>query len=596
MKSLVVAAIAAAPAFAAAQSPTSLDPIVVTATGSEAPVSALSANLLVISRDEIERAQALDIAELLQFYAGLEIERSGGPGQLTFVRIRGGESDHTLLLIDGVRANPATGAPVLEHLSPEMIERIEIIKGPRSTLYGTDAVAGVINVITRQGANSGVDLRLRAGTHATREGAADLRYADAGKRLALNIAQAQSDGIPVCADGGVPRGFDRTSVNLSGGLTRGDTSLSIRAFDSRGNTEYVDYCGAFGNNPLDQDFKQQMLAAEVGTRLLPNWNLRATASRFEDDLQQKQSDDFIRTRRPQLEIDNRIATGAGAIGLHASAAREYADVLIFGSHIEEDRELYAVRLQYQLDLARQRLLLGIGWDDHDNFGSETTWNAEYGLDLWRDGELLAGAGSGFRAPNAFERFAGFGGNPDLQPESSRNYELGLRQRLGAYQLIDLRVFRTDTDDLIAFIDAQNQNVPSYRNEGIDLSYRLETLHWSLVLTGLLQDPVNRDTDQPLQRRARRTAGLKLLRRIGAHSIGIDVGATSGRPDTDFSSFPSTPVTVAGYALVNVNASLRLSPHWQLRGKLENVLDKDYQTAYGYRQDGAAGYVTLQFTN
>ncbi|SFF51435.1 vitamin B12 transporter [Fontimonas thermophila] len=595
MKRFALAALAAAPAFAWAQDPTPLDPIVVTATGAETRLSALSTNMLVITREDIERAQAFDIADLLQFYAGLEIERSGGPGQLAFVRIRGGETDHTLILIDGVRANPATGAPALERLSPAMIERIEIIKGPRSTLYGSDAVAGVINIVTRQGTSSSADLRLRAGTHATREGVADLRYADTDKRFALGIGQIRSDGIPVCSDGGMPRGFDRTSVNFNGSLTRGETLFSLRAYDNRGNTEYVDFCGPFGNNPLDQDFKQQMLAVELDTHPLPSWRLRTTISRLKDDLQQNQSDDYIRTMRPQIELDNQIELPAGTLGLRASAAEEDASVLIFGTPIEENRELYALRLQYQLALTRQRLLLAAAWDDHDNFGSKTTWTAEYGLDLWRGGELLAAAGTGFRAPNVFERFTGFGGNPDLKPESSRNVELGLRQRLGAYQLVDVRLFRTDTDDLIAFIGGQNRNVPSYRNEGVDLSYRLELEPWSLTLTGLWQDPVNRDTGQALQRRARRTAGLKLARQFGAHSAGIDVGASSSRPDTDFSTFPASTVTVGGYALVGAHAKLRLSPQWQLRARLDNLLDKQYQTVYGYRQDGAAGYLMLQFT-
>jgi vitamin B12 transporter len=597
MKSLLLASALFAPvaAFAqAAATATLLDPVIVSATGSETGALQVATNVLVITREQIEAARANDLADLLRPYAGLEVERSGGPGQLSFVRIRGGEADHTLILIDGVRSNSATSAPVLEHLDPQQIERIEIIKGPRSTLYGADAVAGVINIITRKATTSGFSLSGMAGTHNSRDLAAGLDFADAGKQLSANVSRSESDGIPICAAGGPNSGYDRTSVGLNGSVRAGITTLGVRAMDTRGTTQYVDFCGAGGNNPLDQAFKQQTVAAEFGIAPAGIWSLRAVASRIEDDLQQRQSADFVNTVRPQIDVVNRLDFGADVLSLTLSAAREKTDILSYGSTIDETRDLYAVRLQNELNLDRHKLLLGVAYDDQDSFGSKITWNAEYSISLWKGGEVIAATGSGFRAPSVFER-SGFGGNPNLKAEYAKNYEAGLRQRLGSSQVLDLRAFRTDVDDLIAYIGSQNQNVSEYRNQGLDLSYRIELEHWSAILTGLIQNPEDRMTGQALTRRAKRNAGLKVLRRFDRGSLGIDVSTTSARPDTDFSTFTAVPVQVGGYGLVNLSGSLKLSREWTLRAKIDNVLDKDYQTVFGYRQDGAAVHVGLSYS-
>lgn len=595
MQRFIFAALAAVPVCALAQETTPLDPLVVTATGSEIRTSALAANVLVISREQIEAAQAGDLADLLRPYAGLEVERSGGPGQLSFLRIRGGESDHTLILVDGVRTNPATGAPVLEHIDPAQIERIEIIKGPRSTLYGADAVAGVINIITRRAARTGASFSGRTGSHDSSELTAGLRYADEGKHLGATLARSESEGIPICAEGGAPRGYNRTTVGIDGGVRRGALTLGLRALDARGSTEIVDFCGFGGNNPQDQAFQQQTVAAELGYAPEGIWSLRATASRIEDDLQQMQSDDFVRTVRPQLDVVNRLDFGAQALSLTLSAAHENADLLSFGSAITEEHQLYAVRLQHELDLDRHHLVAGVAYDDQDHFGSKTTWALDYGLGLWSGGELVASAGTGFRAPSVFER-SGLGGNPDLKPETAQNYELGLRQRLGKTQLVDLRLFHTEVEDLIAFSGLRNENVREFRNQGVDLSYRLELQNWSATLTGLIQDPADRTANRPLLRRAKRSAGLKLLRRFSQGSVGLDVVATGARPDLDFNSFPARQTEVGGYGLVNLSGSLKLSPAWTLRAKIDNLLDRDYQTVLGYRQDGAAFAITLAWSN
>ncbi|HSW13254.1 MAG TPA: TonB-dependent receptor [Solimonas sp.] len=599
MKKLVLGAALLAPFAAMADEAVRLDPVVVTATGTPVPASKTLASVIVIDREEIQQAQAGDVLELLQFYAGLDIDRAGGPGQFGQVRIRGAEADQVLLLVDGVRMTPAANGAVLQNLAPELIERIEVVKGPRSTLYGSEAQGGVIQIFTRQAEKTGFEGRVGLGTDDTRSASAALNYAAAKEHLSLNVEKTSSEGFPPCAGDVIDRGYDRTAVNLRGDAQIGQLKVGVRAYDSRGNNAYSSYCGAF-NAPVDADFVQQAIALELGLPVTASWQSTLTLSRAADKLEQNQDPGFIHSRRPQADWRNVFTLGSHTLSVGATAAREEADILFPGfppfpdTRIRDELELYSAHVQDSFDLGRHHGVFGVAHGDHDSYGSETTWNAEYGFDLFASTQLIVSAGTGFRIPNATERFAGFGGNPDLRPEESRNVELGLRQRIGKSQRIDLRAFRTDTDDQIVFSGGQNNNVSESSNQGLDLSYNWHTAVWSATVSGLLQDPVNEDTDRQLARRAKRSAAAKLQRRFGPHSLGLGVTSSSERPDTNFGTFPATPVKLPGYGLLNLYGTLGLGEGWSLESKLENVLDKEYQTAFGYNQQGAAFFVSLRY--
>lgn len=579
------------------------DPIVVTATGAASPLSEVLAPTLVIEREEIERAQAGDVAEIIRSVAGFDIERSGGPGQLTQFRVRGGETDHLLLMIDGVRVNPATGAGVFQNLSPEMIERIEIVKGPRSTLYGSDAMTGVVNIITRSG-DSGLSGRFRLGAHNTQDASARAAWAGEEGSLSLDVEQTRTDGFPAVETLALDRGYERSSVNLRGATRIRAVDVALRANHASGTNEFVDYNPATFTTdlPASQDFTQEVAALEFGVQPLQAWRSRLTLSRAYDDLESRDSTGRVQTTRPQLEWNNVVSLGdAHRISVGASYAREKAQILADYCStgvctFEERRDILSARVQGESAFGAHRVLLATAWTDHDAFGNETTWNAEYGYDLFESTRLIAAAGTGFRAPNAFERFADpfVGGNPDVKSETSRNVELGLRQQLGAHQVLDLRVFRNDTDDLIFFnpLTFTVANLRKFRNEGLDLSYRASFGAYSANLTALWQDPIDRSTDTQLVRRAESSAGLRLARTTTLTSLGLDVIASSSRPDVDFNTFAR--ITTPGFVIYNLTGGLQLSPHTRLEARWENVSDKQYQTVDGYLQERSSGYIGMRF--
>ena len=211
--------------------PTPLDTIVVTASADPQSREQTAADVLVIDREQIEAAQAVDVAQLLRRYAGLDIGRTGGPGQQTSLFIRGGNSNHTLLLVDGVVVNSgSTGAAALQHLDPDLIERIEVLKGPRSSLYGSSAIAGVVQVFTRKGPRSGVDVGARLGSHQSR----DLRahaawHGDDASRVSLAASSQRVDAFKPLADNPRERDYSQNSLSLDArrAFGNGDVVLSI---------------------------------------------------------------------------------------------------------------------------------------------------------------------------------------------------------------------------------------------------------------------------------------------------------------------------------------------------------------------------------
>lgn len=596
----LLAACAAAPVFAQTPepAPTPLEPLLVTATGHAMPARDALASVVVITRDEIERAQASDLPELLRFHAGIELGRNGGPGAITSVFVRGGESNHTLLLVDGVRVNPSSsGGAALQNIAPDMIERIEVVKGPRATLYGSDAIAAVINVITRGASAPALELRARGGSFGTRDAAAFVAGGDGTTGAALHVQQFESEGFAPLAVGGPDRGARDTTANLRANTGLGGMRLSAQGWRSAGRAEYQGFGG-----PQDQDFVNEAYALGAGLAA-GGWDLGARASLMQDEIEQNQSADFVATRRTSAALDAALAFDDGQrLSLGVERAREDVGASAFGTPIEERRDLTAAHVQYEVAAGPHALLAAVGAADHDAFGSQATWNLEYGYRVFAGTQLVAAAGTGFRAPDATDRF-GFGGNPALDPERARNYELALRQDLGARQRVELRAFLAEVEDLISVECVANcadadpfndtfsaQNVDEYRNRGLELAWRFAAAGWSVRVEALKQRPRSEARPDPCSggarvcRRADESASASLARHWDASQLGLDVLGVGDR--VDFGEAP-----LPGYALLNAGGIWQWHPHFSVGARIENLLDHAYQTALGYRQAGRSYYLT-----
>jgi vitamin B12 transporter len=596
----LLAACAATPAFAQQATPAELDPVVVTATRTETRLSETLAATTVIGRDEIERAQAVDAAELLRFVAGVESARAGGPGQLAATFIRGGNSNHTLVLLDGVRLNPTTQQAALQNLSPSMIERIEIVRGPRSTLYGSDAMGGVVQIFTRRREGTALGAEARYGSYETGEVSATGAFGGDTGGARLHVARLDSRGFSPHTDTGAERAHDNTTVDARGDWRVGDVTLGASAWNAQGRSEYLEDSDPLCfpctyDDPAALDFHNRAVAAEA--RWAPRETL-AAAVMLERTLDENAVVEGIftgsRTRNERTAA--RWQGSSTTEGSRTTLSLERGRERTVGGGVTETRDVDSAAVSEELALGAHRALLAGSLLEHDAFGTVRLWNAEYGYALPTATRLSLGAGVGFRAPNVIERyFPGFG-NPDLRPERARSYEAGVRQALGDAQ-VELRLFRTEYTDLIQFDPSTLSagNVGRARNEGLELSSR-----WplgdatTLRVGGVVQDPracdPGCDDGERLVRRARRSGTLQLATRLGGAAYALDALAVGPRADFDSGDF--SDARLPGYVLVNLAAQAELGRGWTLRARIENVLDREYQTVEGYRQAARAGAVTV----
>ena len=604
----VAAACASGPVFAQDE----LEETVITATRTPVALDAVDAPVIVITRQDIERSMASDVSELLQTHAGLEIARNGGPGQTTSLFTRGTESNHTVVLIDGVRINPGTiGGAALQNIAPESLERIEIVKGPRSSLYGTEAIGGVVQLFTRGAAKQdGVSAGATFGSLETQQvfGDAAISAGDAF-HFGVGGSYSESSGMPTFVDDNTDRGWR----NVTGRVTAeydATEALTIRArgFHASGRTEYSTQ--TFSDPPyapVSQDFENDVYSVETDYHGGNGLNIRGTVSRMRDEIDQRQANfsntpadpfDFAHTTRDNFDLQVDLPEFSGhALSLGVQRSGENVDALSFGTAIDRDTHVTQSFIQDQFTIKGVTSRLALGQVHHQTFGDETTWNAEFGVSLGGSTRVVLSGGKAFRAPDATDRF-GFGGNPDLQPEVSEQYELSVRQQLGEHHQLTLAAFDNQIDDLIAYVitdfdtfEGSNQNIDRAHIKGVELGYRFTAKGWNARAELTLQDPRDETTDERLLRRSRESLMLAVNRDIGSLDLGLDIAAYGNRKDF---GFPEN-VTLDSYALVNATVRYRVTGAFTVQARLENAFDEDYTLAEGYRTEGRAYTIGVRYS-
>jgi vitamin B12 transporter len=559
--------------------------IIVTATRTEIPLSDAIVPVTVITREDIELSLATDLADILRFQAGIDIGRNGGPGQATSVFMRGTESNHTLVLMDGVRMNPGTlGGAAVQHIAPEIIERIEIVKGARSALFGTDAIGGVINIVTRRADAAFLETAVGAGSFDSQSG-----FISAGNRgdngdFGVTLNWQDTAGFAPRTDSDIERGYDNLSANLYGAHRFGDSEISLRHWQTQGNVEYLD----FFLTPADQDFENSTTAVELDTRIGSRGTSKFIASYMQDDIVQNQSDDFVKSDRISLDWQYSHAFARHTLTGGLFAVDENASTLSFGSGFDEDTEVRAAFIQDQWSHERHKTFVALRLTDHEAFGNQTTWNAEYAYELTDNWTINAGLGHAFRAPDATDRF-GFGGNPDLDPELADEAQIGLRYAPGSRHSINIEFYRNDIEDLIEF-DLQTfelRNIAQAEIRGAQIGYEYRGERFVVHAEVVKQSADDAVTGDRLLRRAEETASLSYTQDIGAHRVGLAFIASGDREDFG-------GVKLDGYLLADLTAQFDLGRAWTLHARIENLLDTHYQTADNFRMQERGGFVQLKY--
>jgi vitamin B12 transporter len=585
----LVAVLGAGAARAEEAGPYQLTPnLVVTPSRITETLGEALAPVSVITRDDIEISAAEDLFELLRLQPGVDIVRSGGAGSQTSVFLRGSNSNHVLVLIDGVRVSSAnTGAYVWEHLPLNQVERIEIVRGPRGSLYGSDSIGGVIHVITRSDTNPYA--RLTGGSFGTWELEGGLGYSGDHTQISMNAGYRHSDGFSSQNPQGFSYhpdddGYENVNLGIKGSTQTGQGRWQYSLLGLEGETEFdqgisktEQWIGSIGfHGQFNPDWDYQLLGGYISDRLNSDFGFFSSG---------------FKSKRYQLSWQNQWQSAAGGrLNFGLDYYRETGSSLYAWDERRNNVGLFA-----SFDRRFDRLLLQASgrFDENSRFGGKFTGQFAFGYDLGASWQITGSYGSAFRGPNLSEQFSpGFGGlfagNPDLDPESSTSGDAGLRWTGEAAGSFSASLYRTDVSDLISFSGENYQalNIDEARLEGLEIVYGLSRGNWDFNANATLQRTENRATGEPLPRRPEEKGSLSVTRHFSNQSwVGFE-WFYSG-PREDFGG-----VTLGSYHLVNFRSGWVLAPSWRIELRAENLADEAYEPAYGFNSAGRSWFLSL----
>lgn len=583
-------------------------PVIVTATRTAQTADTALASVTVISRKDIEQQQARSVQDLLRGVAGISISNNGGMGKSSFVFMRGTESDHVLVLVDNIKVGSATsGTTAFENIPIDQIERVEIVRGPRSSLYGSEAIGGVIHIITRKGTGSGFrqHLNFGGGSFGTFEGATGMSYNGTQGWLNLTASGIGTQGFNACngtssagcfVDSSDPALFDRDGYRNVAGSMRGgyrfQNGLEIET-NFMQSTGKAYYDGSFANKTV---LMQQVVGGTIRYAPVAFWNFNLIAGSSRED-----SDNFLgtafqsrfNTTRDNVSVlntftvakDQQLTLGMDYQRDHINSTEAYTVM---------SRTNWGVFAQHQANIAAHNLQFSIRHDDNQQFGSRVTGNAGWSYPLSDKFLLIANFGSAFKAPTFNELyFPGFS-NPNLKPEDSLSYEFGTRGHAN-WGNWSINAYETRIDNLIAYdarIFAPN-NIEQARIRGIEGILSTQIMAWQVNTHLTLMEPVDRGSGPGrgniLPRRAEQSFRLDLNREFGKYAVGSMLLVEGQRYD-DLANTRK----LDAYAKLDLRAEYQFAPKWRLQGRIDNVSDEHYETAAFYNQAGRSFFAMVRY--
>ncbi len=597
---------------AAAQSP--LNPIVVTGTREAQPPQRVTADVVVIDAERIRASSADSVEDLLRREAGVQVSRSGGPGQNANVFIRGAGSGNTVVLVDGVRVGSATlGLVEFESLGLAQIERIEVLRGPGSSLYGADAVGGVVQIFTRRGAG---DARFAAnaaiGGYRSRQGSMGISGAQSGIDYAASLGRESSRGVSALKAGDQfgnfnsdSDGFERHTGQFKLGFTpAAGHRIGLNLVASRLDAQYdaSEFLAPDFAQDATADFRNRLatsvFALDYRGALTPTWTTSAQLAHNVDDLKSGGTlIDRFRTRRDQLTWQNAWQPGADhQLVLALEHVNEKAESTQYGADVQRRNE--AAVLGYTGQFGAQVLQADLRHDRNSVYANSSTGRLGWSLALLPEWRVRAVAGTTFRAPSFNELFYPGYGVASVTPERGRSVEFGLAWHADASDAA-LSVYRNRVRDLIGFEPDNTlcpadpayafgcaRNIGRAHLQGATLSGTHRWQRWRFNGTIDFLDAKDLATGARLARRAAHQESLAVDYDAGAWSAGAAVLAVGARPEGT--------ATLAAYTTLDLRARWRIAAHWQLEAKLLNATDRQIEPARDYQSPGRQGWLGVRY--
>jgi len=575
-----------------------LDSLVVTAARWPQALSELVADVTVIGAEEIARAGAQSLAELLRRVPGVEIVMNGGPASTSGVFLRGANSNQTLVLIDGQRVgSSASGTAALEAIPIDVIDRIEILRGPASNLYGADAIGGVIQVFTRNGGDVfAAHASAGYGTYRTSVASGGVSGAAGAWRYALDVGHRQSDGFNAIAN---PANFsfndDRDGYrgdDASGSVSlrlAPEQELSVRFLKSRLDAQFDAEPGFDDRTITTVD----SLALASRNRLTGWWTSQLEAGQTDDISDSRTGFGPGRfTTRQRLYVwqnDFLLLRGSLGVALERREERVGGDA----AFAINSRDTNAAVGVYRLAEGPHAVQLNLRRDDSTQFGARTTGALAYGYGFAPGWRASAGYGTAFKAPTFNDLYYPGFSNPDLKPETARNAEVALRYASEALAA-GIVAYRNRVRDLIVFecdadFNCAPQNVAAATLQGVTLDMRFRRGATVATASVDLQRPEDDASGLLLPRRARRHAALAVEHPLGPAQVRAELSASSARFDD-----AANTRRMGGYALINLLVEWPFEARWTAFARLDNLLDKHYELAADYRTAGATLFAGVRW--
>ncbi|EMP54277.1 outer membrane receptor for transport of vitamin B [Marinobacter santoriniensis NKSG1] len=549
-----------------------LDPIVVTATLGPETVGESLSSVTVIDQDTIRRQQPAEFRDLLRAQPGINVVSDGSYGKTTSVFLRGAGSSGTVLLLDGIRLRSATaGIPPWQFLPTDLIDRVELVRGAKSSLYGADAVGGVVQAFTltpSEGQRGWVDVA--GGSHDTRSTSAGLAATEDNTSVLLGGLYSDTDGTNL-RKGGDDRGYRNAAglAKVSHRFERGG-GVGVTVLQSQGNTEF---------EGGDTDFMIRAAGLHLEAVASDYWRTRIQFSESRDE--QETFGDYpsvYNTLSRSARWENTLTAGVHELVLGSEISQDEVD----GSDqfAENSRTNTAVFGQGRLNFGATNVTGSLRMDDNEAYGRNETGGIALGHELDRSHRVRLSYATSFRAPTFNDLYLVtpyYSGNPDLRPEKGRMVEAGFSGRYQTW-FWDVAVYQNEVRDLITYDDDRNimDNVETARIQGVEWTSGYRTSQWDIQAALTYADAENRDNNKRLPRRARKTARLDVDRLFDRWSMGATLVAEGNRYNDE-----DNRKLLPGYGTMDLRGTWQFLPGWSGQLKVANVFDRRYAASLGY---------------
>ncbi|AJY12855.1 TonB-dependent receptor [Burkholderia dolosa] len=581
-----------------------LEPVVVTAQRAPQALADAIPQTTVFDAQDIAAHPGADLATLLAFAPGAQIVRNGGPGANTTMFLRGAQSTQSLVLIDGVRVDSASlGTAQLSQLPLDQIERVEVVNGNVSSLYGSGAIGGVVQVFTKDGGNHPPRFNFSVGigsygTQTQQAGVSGRLDGDGNTTFSVSIAREKDNGFSALDPARKPNANPNANGYLNESITaalrhrfndRWDAGVSY--FQSNGNNSYDNAWGA----PTDVNnlySRVQQVRAFANGKLTDWWTSHVSVATGNDRSQSALNGVYT----DHFNTDNRQYTWQNDFRIapdhRVQAGYERLDQQFMSNvYSAPQRHVNSGWLRYAGRVGRQQFQASVRRDQYSDFGGANSYYVGYGIDLTDRWKVTASYSDAFRAPTFNDLYYPMAGNPSILPERSHSVEAALQYASDAVGVVRVTAFQTRYSNLIDYRpDARSfyyiaQNVGRAKVQGLEGSWQGHVGATDVRVAATLQNPIDETQNRDLDRRARRFASMAVSRPFGGWRVGGEWLVSGARTDAGGER-------LGGYGIVNLSARYDITKSWYVSARIDNLFDKDYELAYAYNTPKRGAYVTL----